>query len=102
GDQVRVGTLVRVELNGRRVRAWVVADGVEPPAGVALRPLAKVTGWGPDADLVDLAGWAAWRWAGRRSWFLGTASPPGAVRGLPPRQESRPVAGAVAGSLAAE
>jgi primosomal protein N' (replication factor Y) len=83
GDQVRVGTLVRVELNGRRVRAWVVADDVEPPAGVTLRPLAKVTGWGPDPGLVDLAGWAAWRWAGRRSWFLGTASPPGAVRTLP-------------------
>jgi primosomal protein N' (replication factor Y) len=83
GDQVRVGTLVRVELNRRRVRAWVVADDVEPPAGVTLRPLAKVTGWGPPPELVDLAAWAAWRWAGRRSWFLGTASPPGAVTGLP-------------------
>ena len=84
GDQVRVGTLVRVELKGRRVRAWVVADDVEPPAGVDLRPLAKVTGWGPAPDVVDLAGWAAWRWAGRRSWFLGTASPDRAVRQLPP------------------
>jgi primosomal protein N' (replication factor Y) len=83
GDQVRVGTLVRVELNRRRVRAWVVADDVEPPAGVTLRALAKVTGWGPPAELVDLAAWAAWRWAGRRSWFLGTASPPGAVTALP-------------------
>jgi primosomal protein N' (replication factor Y) len=84
GDQVRVGTLVRVELNRRRVGAWVVADDVEPPAGVTLRPIAKVTGWGPAPDLVDLARWAAWRWAGRRSWFLGTASPAGAVRRLPP------------------
>ena len=53
GDQVRVGTVVRVQLHGRRVGAWVVADGVEPPPGVALRPLAKVTGWGPAADLID-------------------------------------------------
>jgi primosomal protein N' (replication factor Y) len=59
GDQVRVGTVVRVQLHGRRVGAWVVADGVEPPPGVALRPLAKVTGWGPAADLIDLAHWAA-------------------------------------------
>jgi primosomal protein N' (replication factor Y) (superfamily II helicase) len=83
GDQVRVGALVRVELNGRRVGAWVVADDVEPPAGVTLRPIAKVTGWGPDPGLVELADWAAWRWAGRRSWFLNTASAPGAVRVLP-------------------
>ncbi len=82
-DQVRVGTMVRVELHGRRVGGWVVADRVTPPAGVALRPLAKVTGWGPSADLVQLAGWAAWRWAGRRASFLKTASPSFAVRGLP-------------------
>jgi len=87
---VRVGTLVRVSLGGRRIGGWVVGLADEPaPAalqrGRALQPLAKVTGWGPPADLVDLAGWAAWRWAGRRSAFLRTASPPGAVRGLPPR-----------------
>lgn len=80
---VRIGSLVRVELHGRRVRAWVVADGVEPPAGIELRPVAKVTGWGPSADVVDLAHWAAWRWAGRPAQLLGTASPPRVVRGLP-------------------
>ena len=63
---VRVGTLVRVDLAGRRVGAWVVSVGVEPPVGVALRPVAKVRGWGPEPEVVDLAGWAAWRWAGRR------------------------------------
>ena len=82
--RVRVGTMVRIPLHGRRVGGWVVDDDVEPPAGVVLRPLAKVTGWGPPADLVDLAGWAAWRWAGRRSQLLRTASPDFAVRGLPP------------------
>ena len=84
GDQVRVGTMVRVELHGRRVGGWVIDDGVEPPGGVTLKPIAKVTGWGPPPDLVELAGWAAWRWAGRRAALLGTASPERAVRGLPP------------------
>src|SRR5687768_11573614 len=82
--EVRVGTLVRIVLHGRRVGGWVVREGSAAPEGRALRPLAKVTGWGPPADLVDLASWAAWRWAGRRASLLGTASPPHAVRGLPP------------------
>ncbi len=85
---VRVGTMVRVVLAGRRVGGWVVAvsdvaDAAALRSGRPLQPLAKVTGWGPPADLVDLAGWAAWRWAGRRTAFLRTASPPTAVRGLP-------------------
>jgi len=74
-DQVRVGTIVRVALHGRRVRGWVVEDGVAPAPSMRLRPLAKVTGWGPPAGLVELAGWAAWRWAGPRSTFLRAASP---------------------------
>src|SRR5688572_30365329 len=84
GD-VRVGTLVRIELHGRRVGGWVVREGGEAPPGRALRPIAKVTGWGPPPDVVELASWAAWRWAGRRSSLLGTASAPHAVRGLPSR-----------------
>lgn len=88
GDQVRVGTLVRVPLHGRRVGGWVSELDVAPPAGVALRPIAKVTGWGPAAELFDLARWAAWRWAGRPPHFLRTASPPAAVQGLPPREAS--------------
>ena len=65
GGEVHVGDLVRIDLHGRRVGGWVTAVGVEPPDGVAVRPLAKVSGRGPSADLLDLAGWAAWRWAGR-------------------------------------
>ena len=80
---VRIGSLVRVVLHGRRVGGWVVAEGSNAPADRSLRPLAKVTGWGPPPELIDLAAWAAWRWAGRRTSFLGTASPPHAVRGLP-------------------
>ncbi len=38
---------------------------------------------GPEPELVDLASWAAWRWAGRRRSLLVTASPETAVRRLP-------------------
>lgn len=95
-EQVELGTLVRIELNGRRVGGWVVALDVDPPPGVALKPIAKVTGFGPTPDLIELADWAARRWAGRRDRFLGTASPPGAVRVLPPpRSPSHPVPAAI-------
>jgi primosomal protein N' (replication factor Y) len=87
-DRVRVGTLVRVPLGGRRVAGWVVADGTEAPVGVALKPLASVRGWGPPAEVVSLARWAAWRWAGPVSALLGTASPAVSVRGLPPAPEA--------------
>ncbi|HEV7861785.1 MAG TPA: primosomal protein N', partial [Acidimicrobiia bacterium] len=36
---VGVGTIVRVNLGGRRVRAWVVEDGVESEAPPASLPL---------------------------------------------------------------
>ncbi len=105
-ERVRVGTMVRVDLAGRRLGGWVVADGVEPPPGKVLRPLAGVRGIGPDADLVELARWAGWRWAGRWSHFLGTASPERVVNELPPPAPAPPPMAAVAaggaGVLAAE
>jgi primosomal protein N' (replication factor Y) (superfamily II helicase) len=88
---VRLGTIVRVPLHGRRVGGWVVVDGPSGDGderGRALRPLAKVTGWGPPPDVLELADWAAHRWAGRRASLLGTASPPRAVRWLEPRPGS--------------
>jgi primosomal protein N' (replication factor Y) (superfamily II helicase) len=101
-DQVRVGTMVRVSLHGRRVGAWVVEMGVEPPPGVRLSAVAKVTGWGPGPELIDLAGWAAWRWAGRPAQMLGTASPDTAVRVLPPPRTARAVAEGPSDPLADE
>jgi primosomal protein N' (replication factor Y) len=87
---MRVGTIVRVPLHGRRVRGWVTAVGVEPREGLHLVDVAKVTGYGPPAELVELAGWAAWRWAGRTTAFLRAASPDRAVVGLPPPIPPRP------------
>ena len=89
GDQVRVGDRVRIALATRRVGAWIVAVDVAPPAGVSLRPLAKWSGRGPGPDLLELADWAAWRWAGRPATFLRTASPERVVRTLPPPARSR-------------
>jgi primosomal protein N' (replication factor Y) len=83
-DRVRVGTRVRIQLGPRRVGAWVVEVGVEPPDHVDLKPLAKITGHGPPAELIELAEWARWRWAARTAVpFLRTASPERAVTSLP-------------------
>ncbi|HVL05414.1 MAG TPA: hypothetical protein VM388_05470 [Acidimicrobiales bacterium] len=89
---VRVGTMVRVPLHGRRVGGWVVGLAGQASTDRPLQPLAKVTGWGPPADLIALARWAAWRWAGRPAQLLGTASPPRAVRQLPPAPPPPPLA----------
>jgi primosomal protein N' (replication factor Y) len=75
--------MVRVPLHGRRIGGWVVGLAGEATTDRPLQPLAKVTGWGPPADVISLARWAAWRWAGRPAQLLGTASPPRAVRALP-------------------
>lgn len=92
-DRAVLGAVVRVPLHGRRVGGWIVDGDVEPAAGVALRPLAKVSGLGPDAEILDLSSWGAWRWAGRRSALLRTASPPKVVTGLPAPGRVPPVEG---------
>lgn len=81
-DQVRVGTIVRIDLHGRRVRGWVVEvvgdDESEVPAE-RLKAIAKVSSDGPPPEVVSLAEWAAWRWAGRWVHLLRAASPPANV-----------------------
>jgi primosomal protein N' (replication factor Y) (superfamily II helicase) len=101
-DQIRVGTMVRVGLAGRRVGGWVTATEVEPPPGVTLSSVAKVTGWGPAPELLELADWAAWRWAGRPAQLLRTASPDTAVRVLPPARTGSVVPAGVRDPLADE
>jgi len=73
-DQVRVGGIVRIALQGRRVRAWVTAVDVAPPAGVTLKPIALVSRGGLSVEVLELARWASWRWAGRLVHVLDTAS----------------------------
>ncbi|MEM9654142.1 MAG: hypothetical protein AAGA65_18755 [Actinomycetota bacterium] len=79
-DQVELGSLVRVELHGRRVAGWVIAVDVTPAPGVTLRPITKVSSVGPPADVIDLGRWAARRWSGRLTSVLKTASPQTMVR----------------------
>ncbi|HEY8217249.1 MAG TPA: hypothetical protein VIH82_08945, partial [Acidimicrobiia bacterium] len=77
---VELGTIVRVPLHGRRVRGWVVAVAARPVAPpTSLRPLMAAVSAGPSPELVDLTAYAAWRWAGPRTAFLRSASPPNVV-----------------------
>lgn len=89
-ERVTVGTVVRVPLQGRRVRGWVLETARVPPPGITLREISKITGLGPPAELIGLAEWAAYRWAGRRLHFLRAASPLRSVSFLP----DRPIGGA--------
>ena len=82
-ELIDVGSIVRVELNGRRVGGWVKEIDVEPPAGVSLREIVKFSSVGPSAEIVELADWAAHRWAGRLASILRTASPDRMTRQLP-------------------
>ena len=75
-NQVSIGSIVRVVLNGRRVRGWVVAEGSDLAPGIALRPLSELVSLGPPAEVVELARFAAWRYAGRLRPVLVAASPP--------------------------
>jgi primosomal protein N' (replication factor Y) (superfamily II helicase) len=75
-DLIGVGTLVDVDLAGRRIRGWVIDEGVDPPAGVDLRVLRKPRSLGPDPSVVALSEWGAWRFAGARSALLSSASAP--------------------------
>ncbi len=85
-DDIGIGTIVRVDLHGRRIGGWVVdlldESDVEPEG---LKPIAMVTGHGPSEELIDLAEWAHVRWAARRIRpFLVAASPKRAVKAVPP------------------
>jgi primosomal protein N' (replication factor Y) len=55
GPPLSVGSLVRVQLHGRRTAGWIVADRVDPPEGVVLEPILKSSSVGPTADVVELA-----------------------------------------------
>lgn len=84
-DRMSIGTIVRVELHGRRIGGWVTAllDDTDV-APRDLKPIAKVTGHGPGRDLLELAEWASVRWAARRLRpFLVAASPKRAITVLP-------------------
>jgi len=90
-ESVEVGTIVRVELHGRRIGGWVrtITESRSEISGSGrpleqLKPIAKVTGHGPAAEIFELADWASVRWAARRIRpFLVAAGPDRAIRALP-------------------
>lgn len=72
---VRVGMIVRVNLAGRRVRAWVIEEDIDAPEGIEYKLIEDVVSLALDADTVKLAHFAAWRYAGRLRPFLLAGSP---------------------------
>ena len=102
-DDVRVGTRVRVPLHGRSLRGWVVEADVATPDGIDLLPLKSWLGWGPPSEVLEVAEWASWRWAGPAPFFLHAASPSVVVRALPepPPMPAAPI-GAAPDDAAAE
>lgn len=95
-DALTVGTEVRLPLGGRRVGGWVLGLSDQATVEIALKPIAKLRGAGPEPDLIDLAGWAAWWWTSKRATFLRSASAPRAVpvtagrAGAPPGRAPAP------------
>ena len=75
------GRAIAAELPLGLGTAGAGANTTEPGPGrtLMLEPLAKLVGFGPPAEVLELAGWAAPRWVARRASFYGTASPPRVV-----------------------
>ena len=98
---VVAGSVVDVDLAGRRLRGWVVDIGVTAPQGVALREFRRIRSVGPDSSVLALTQWGAWRFAGARTALLGTATAPVRVTTTPPAgpdvQPATPQAAAAAG-----
>lgn len=90
-DKVDIGSMVRIDFSGRRTAGWVTAVDVDHDPSVDVRPLSKWSGVGPPEEVIELAEWAAWRWAGRLPHFLRAASPPKMV----PMVRHRPPTSAV-------
>lgn len=62
-----IGDVVRVVLHGRRVRGWIVDFPETPSVDAArLRPIVGRSSAGPSREILDLARWAAQRWAAAR------------------------------------
>ncbi len=79
--ELHLGDRVRVPLHGRSVRGWVV--GLGEGAVEDLKPVTSWLGLGATEEVVDLARWASWRWAGAWCKLLATASPERVVTELP-------------------
>lgn len=71
---VKVGSIVRVELQGRRVDAWVI-DEVVRPGLIKFKDVISLLSEGPSEEVVRLSQWAAQRFCGPVRAVLSSASP---------------------------
>lgn len=91
---VDVGSRVRIDLNGRRVGAWIVAVRRESSERADLKAILASSGLGPAAEVVELCRWAARRWCVTKLRpFLVTASAGSIIERAPSAQYSKIVAG---------
>ncbi|MBT94688.1 MAG: hypothetical protein CL431_01800 [Acidimicrobiaceae bacterium] len=74
-NYLQVGTIVRFKFKNRIVRGWVIEINPPDKFSEELIPLKKISGIGPNKDVVDLAKWASNNWYGPVSKFLRIASP---------------------------
>lgn len=81
---VRIGTIVRIPLSGRKVRGWVVELGERDPG--PLKDLAGVSGSEPvfDRSLLQSLRWAAQHYVAPLSAMFKRATPPNLPRKAPP------------------
>ncbi len=84
GPAIEVGDLVRVNLAGRRVRAWVLARegdlSAELPDGVLAKPILGFVSRALSQEIVDLAEACARYYVSRLRPFLGAGTPDRNVR----------------------
>lgn len=100
-DRIGVGTMVRVPFHGRRVAGWVIDPDSRPPTGVRLSPISKLSGVGPDAEVIDVCRWASWRWAGRLPVLMRLGSPDRMLARRPPLRPRPATSGTVDATAAA-
>jgi primosomal protein N' (replication factor Y) len=95
---VRIGSILRVPLGGRRVRGYVI--GLDPDREGKLKEILGVSGEEPvfDADLLQSLRWAANHYVGPMSVLLDKAAPPTLPGRLTPVDAAPVAAGAGAGS----
>ncbi|MDH3302905.1 MAG: hypothetical protein OES24_20590 [Acidimicrobiia bacterium] len=94
-EDIAVGSLVRFDLNRRRVAGWVTEVDITPTDVDVddLVAITKISSIGPPADVVDLARWAARQWHGRLAPVLRAASPHRMVRTRPASRAGPPANG---------
>ena len=72
---VKVGSIVRVELQGRRVDAWIISEVEYPSSAINFKEVISFLSEGPSKEVVQLSQWAAERFCGPLRAVLSSASP---------------------------